>query len=1041
MQDSSNNLARAVRFHQVGRLQEAERIYLQILKENPNHIDALHLQGVIAHQVGKNDMAVALISKAISINSSYPHFHNNLGNALKAQGKIEDAVKCFQEALRLKPDYPEAHNNMGNSLKEQGQLDKAIECYQKAIELKPDYAEAHNNIGNTLKEKGDRDGAIRHFQKAIQLKSNFAEAYHNIGNIFGDQGDLDAAVEHYKKALRLRPDFAEAHNNLGNVLKEQGKLEAAIEHYKTALQIKPDYDKGHYNLGSVLGEQNRIDEAMEHYQMALQKHVSAEAHNNLGNALKGQGKFDEAIEHYDKAIKIKPESAEAHYNRGMALLVLGRFAEGWPEYEWRFKSKEVLKQIGNRVFSQPRWDGSPLSGRTILVHSEQGIGDAIQFIRYIPLVKANGGRVIFECQKELMTLINGFPGIDLLIERSDSDEIMEAFDVYIPLLSLPGIFDATINTISAETPYLKANHGLVEKMRGQFDTKSFNVGLAWAGNPAHKNDRNRSCKLSDFAQLSSISGLTLFSLQKGTGSDQAKNPPEGMTIINLEEELKDFAHTAAAIDNLDLIISVDTSVVHLAGAMGKPVWTLLPFDPDWRWMLEREDTPWYPTMRLFRQGKFGNWNSVMANVVKELNNLLGKSNNTCKEDESQMEGESKGAKKDEIFLVMPRGVTFGWGVCGRYIAHELDKIANLRYVTEPFEIKNIWDPDQFAILSRCFLSLEKLNGLSDADGRICINAPVIQAIQGANFRPWLTAVRGFITVGYTFFEDNILSEDNIRWAKDYYDLIAAGSTWCEDVLKSYGFSRTKVILQGIDHVIFHSAGKKETDLDTFRIFSGGKFEFRKGQDIVLKAVKVMQERYKDVYLVTSWYNQWSETMNSMAASPYIKFEMPCHQMGSRQTGSDECQNTISHILSINGIDTRRVICLPPLPNNQMPEIYRNTDIGIFPNRCEGGTNLVLMEYMACGRPVIASYLTGHKDVLDQKYAILINGNGIIDIKRGGQVTARWEEPDLDEVISRLDWAYHHRDTIRKMGEDAAIAMLRFTWNETAQSFYNLVSNG
>ncbi|MGR3220165.1 MAG: glycosyltransferase family 4 protein, partial [Candidatus Anammoxibacter sp.] len=311
----------------------------------------------------------------------------------------------------------------------------------------------------------------------------------------------------------------------------------------------------------------------------------------------------------------------------------------------------------------------------------------------------------------------------------------------------------------------------------------------------------------------------------------------------------------------------------------------------------------------------------------------------------------------------------------------------------------------------------------------CVDAPVIQAIEGINFRPWLKEVKGTKTVGYIFFEDNILSKDDLKRADDYYDLVAVGSSWCGEVLESYGFSKTKTVIQGIDPKLFHKMGSKEKYNDAFVIFSGGKFEFRKGQDLVIRAVKVMQERYKDVMLVSSWFNPWPTSMATMSASSYIKVEML----------SEQFQRAMSHIISINGLDAKRVILLPSLSNVHMANIYRDSDVGLFPNRCEGGTNLVLMEYMACGRPVIASYLTGHKDVLDEKYAMLIKNSSVINIKQGDNITAKWDDPDLDEIISQLDRAYNNRDAIKEMGEKAAEAMELFTWENTAGAFYDIVS--
>jgi len=382
---------------------------------------------------------------------------------------------------------------------------------------------------------------------------------------------------------------------------------------------------------------------------------------------------------------------------------------------------------------------------------------------------------------------------------------------------------------------------------------------------------------------------------------------------------------------------------------------------------------------------------------------------------------------DKLFLVMDRGTTHGWGNCGRYLASELSRLTELYYVTKPFKLEDIGDVKQYERLCQCYLPLEKLIRSQNGQSQTGLDAPVIHTIGGIKFRPWLTDVKGCKTIGYTFFEENVISLEDLRWADNFYDIIAVGSTWCEEVLKQHGLKKARTIIQGVDPLIFHRQGEKQRYPDNFVIFSGGKFEFRKGQDIVMRAVKVIQERYRDVLLVTSWYNHWPQAMNTMAASPYIKYQRPL----------DSYETTMKQMVAINGLDPGRVVILPPLPNPMMPEVYRDSDIGFFPNRCEGGTNLVLMEYMACGRPVVASYLTGHQDVLTPEFARLVHARSHFDIQHNERVIARWEDPDLDEAIAQLDWAYHNRQRLKDMGNLAAAGMSSFTWRKAAQGFIDI----
>ena len=1056
-----NCLSEAIQLHRTGKLQQAEIIYRQILVNDSNNIDCLHLLGVVKYQQNENDLAISLINKAISINPSIPSFHNNLGNALINKGKHNKAIKCFEEAIRLNPNYFEAYNNKANTLRSCGDFDLAIEFYKKSLQINPNYVETLNNLGNVLKEQGEIDLAIEHYKKAIEIHPNFAEAFHNLANTFKECGKLSKAIENYQKAIQINHSFSEAYNNLGSALKEQDDIGKAIKCYKKAIELNPNYVEAHSNLGNVFRENGKINDALKHCQKAIelnpncaealnnlgnilkdygnldeaisyfQKAIGpkpnlAEAYNNLGNAFKEQGKIDLAIEHYEKAIDIKPDYADAHYNKSLALLLMGMFEDGWVEYEWRFQSKEVSRQIGVRHFNKPRWDGSELGGKTILVYAEQGFGDTIQFIRYLAFVKAKGGHVIFVCQKHLVNLLQGYIGIDLLIEENCDGTIDIDFDVYTSLLSLPLLLGITSNNISVKFPYLFPNKELKNTWNKRINSVLFKVGLVWAGNPLNKNDRNRSCKLTDFATLLKIDGIAFYSLQKDLPSVEIKNLLAEINIVNLDDQLHNFADTAAVLSNLDLLVSVDTAVAHLAGALGIDVWTMIPFVPDWRWLLRSDKTPWYPSMRLYRQHKPGDWKSVIDCVVGDLENLIQQYGSNKKN--SNVFGKKKDLQK-KIFVVMPRGVNHGWGVCGRYITNELCKLTDINYVTEPFETKDIGNMEQYNILSKYYTPIEHLDGYKESDGSIYIDAAVIQAVEGISFRPWLKAVKGSKTIGYMFFENNVLLDSDIKWAENYYDIIAVGSTWCKKVLESYGCSKTKTILQGVDPTFFYPVGPKEKYKDRFVIFSGGKFEFRKGQDLVIKAVKIMQKRYKDVFLVVSWCNPWPASLATMSLSSHIDFDNQYYK---------DCRNVIPHIMSINGIDLDRVISLPLISNAHMLNIYRDTDIGLFPNRCEGGTNLVMMEYMASGRPVIASYLTGHNDVLSEEYAILIHGNRVLDIKHNDRIVAKWEDPDFDEIINKLDWAYHNRDTIKTIGAKGANVMSKFTWRETAKAFYKLV---
>jgi tetratricopeptide (TPR) repeat protein len=524
--------------------------------------------------------------------------------------RLADAEAIYRRILSQNPNHADALHLLGVIARQAGHIDAAIDLITRSIALKPENAEALNNLGHILSDKGRFEESLALLRRAIELNPILVEAHSNLGNVLRALSRLDEAIAAHRRAVELRPDNAQVQNDLAIVLEEIGRPDEAIPIFERAIQLDSGIAQIHYNLGNALMARNQFDRAAAAFQQAIRlKPDFAQGLNNLGCALQAKGEIKDAIAYHQRAIALKPDLADAHYNLGMAFLKLGDFQQGWPLHEWRWKATSLPNLP---PLSRPQWDGASLNGRTILLYAEQGRGDAIQFIRYAPLVARQGGRVILQCRTELSRLLQTVPGIARIVSPEDP---LPEFDLQIPLMSLPLAFNTDIQSIPADVPYLTTDPLLTAQWKNRIDALPgrFKVGLAWAGSPNFKTDQLRSMALQQLSPLFGIPGVDFLSLQKW---DARQSGERNLNLIDWTSDLHDFADTAALIAQLNLVISVDTAVAHLAGALAKPVWLLLPYSPDWRWMLDRTNSPWYPTMRLFRQTKHADW-SDPANAAAE----------------------------------------------------------------------------------------------------------------------------------------------------------------------------------------------------------------------------------------------------------------------------------------------------------------------------------------------------------------------------------------------------------------------------------------
>jgi tetratricopeptide (TPR) repeat protein len=651
--------ALALQHLQAGRLHEAEALYRRVLAAEPGHARAWHHLGIIAHQAGRDEIAVDLIGRAIGLVPEDAAAHLNLGEAYRTWGRLEEAAASARRAVELRPEWAEAHHGLGFALAGLGKSKEALAEYRRALELRPELAVTWNNLGNALKEEGQFAEAVAAYGRALELQPRLAEAQDNLGVALVGLGRLEEAEAAHRRAMELRPDFAAASNNLGNVLKELRRPQEALASYRRALALQPDFADAWNNLGVALAGLGEWEQAVEAYRRALAiqpSHLAAE--NNLGNAFKDQdqleaaaacyrrtleldpgfadghlnlgvvwwleGRLAEAEDCYRRALECRGEFADAHLNLALLLLLSGRYAEGWREYEWRWRSAHH-GSVPPRV-ATPRWDGRPLPGGTLFVHVEQGFGDTLLYLRYLPgaRLRSQAARVILECQPELRSLLEPWAaatGIELIAVGAP-DAVRPAHDWHLALLSLPlALGDGA--PLPPMTPALLADAGLRERWReGLGEGEEMRVGVVWAGNPGQREDRKRSMDPEMMAPILRVPGVRFYSLQVGAAASLAGEMSD-WGIWQLPGPLTNFADTAAVMTELDLVITVDTATAHLAGTLGCPVWVMVRHVPYWPYGLSGESTPWYPGMRIFRQERPGDWDRVVQRVAAALRDRGG----------------------------------------------------------------------------------------------------------------------------------------------------------------------------------------------------------------------------------------------------------------------------------------------------------------------------------------------------------------------------------------------------------------------------------
>jgi tetratricopeptide (TPR) repeat protein len=616
----------AAQHYNAGRPQHASALCADILAAQPDHLSALHLASVIALSQGRMEEGRELLGRVLTRDSNYLPALSTLGDALAVAGEHDGAVAVFQRCVALRPLDARLHSKLGVALSELSRFAEAEAAYRGALALDPDLIQTRFNLATSLAGQKWPAEAEQMYRSVVAGDPGHAGAWVNLGNLLADRNQLEDAVTAYRNAVpdglreidgqsSARGTAVAALTNLAGCLCELGRPDEAMDACQRALSLDATYALAHTNLGVILAAQGRFADALTAHRRAIAADPAyAKGHANLAVALRVVGALDEALAASHRAVALAPEDPLVRFNHANALLLNGHLASGFEELRWGKQCPDASERYP--TFAEPEWQSEAFVGRTLLLYADAGLGDTLQFLRYLPTVAAQGGSIVLQVQPPLVSLLRAQSNVTVIARG----EPLPRFDLQCPLIDLPRLFGTTLDTVPAEVPYLRPDAAKLVQWRCALnDTERLKVGVVWSGNPKHKGDRLRSIAAAQLLHRLVIPGVRLYSLQKDVrASDAADMATLGQDIIDLAPALADFSDTAAAVAALDLIISVDTSVAHLAGALGRPVWLLLPHALDWRWLREREDTPWYPTMRLLRQRIPQVWDDVIARASAEL---------------------------------------------------------------------------------------------------------------------------------------------------------------------------------------------------------------------------------------------------------------------------------------------------------------------------------------------------------------------------------------------------------------------------------------
>ena len=993
------------------------------------------------------------------------------------------AVQRAIEAARRQPESVELRHALADTLRASAFLPEAIDCFRAVITMSPGLGAAHRDLGNVLADRGQLDEAVRELRRAVELTPHEPGALLGLVRTYEKCGTPELALPHVEQLGRdaaAHPRSARHQLHHALALSQVGRLGDAVDGVRAALALADD---------------------------------DAEAWDFLGLLLADRRDWDGARAAYDRALALQPGRGQTLFYRATLRLRLGDYAGGLADYEGRWDNP--LFTTPRRDYGVPRWRGEPLAGRVLLLHTEQGLGDTLQFARFIAHARTAGaGRVIVECEDHMARLLAGIDGVDEIVRRG---EPLPQIDAHAAVMSMGHLAGATIESVATAAPYLG-----VEQVRRPLPPRRagtrLRVGIAWEASRSGESFHAKSIPLDAFAPLVARTDLELISLQKGPGEQALAASPLRARVADLGSRLVDLRDTADVIAQLDLVLSVDTAVCHLAGAMGVPTWTLLAETSDWRWGLARDDSPWYASMRLFRQASPGDWDGVMAQVLAAIDDalphvtvpdacfapraamtpdvhLLAALKHTAQGEhleaaaayhdalaidatngdvwnnfgvvlaksgrladsraafaravaaapshadavrnlqavDAALQGAPRAAAQGDpsrprIGMDWQVGANSGWGIYGlNFVAHTLRR--------GEFTPVAFYDADLSAATP---MQRVALAGLADARGdaaRVLQGGgdcpfPTLHALgNGLVAGPLAAQLRSTRRVGVVFFEDTHLDAEAIARGRGY-DRIVAGSTWNAEMLKACGVDQTVLAIQGIDTTVFHPAPRAGWLANRFTVFSGGKLEYRKGQDLVVAAFARFRQRHREALLMVAWHNHWPQSMAEIGTAGHV------HDSPAVRDGRLD----VAPWLAKYGIPAEAVLDLGLVPNAMMGPMIREADVALFPNRAEGGTNLVAMEALASAVPCILSANTGHLDLTDQDHNIVLTRQDHCSPTPSFRGTDGWGESSVDEIVEALEFAYQHREEAQRRAANAAAVMANASWQHQVDRLYAAIGD-